>query len=410
MMTETVGVPVGTRLVLDVGPVAHGGHCVARHAGQVVFVRHTLPGEQVRAVVTEIGPGGKFLRADAVEVLRAAPERVVPPCPWSGPGRCGGCDWQHVDLRAPRALKLSVVLEQFTRLAGIDLPALLGREITVESMPGEKSGLGWRTRVEFAVDDQGQPGLRQHRSHDIVPVDDCLIADPRIIDTGVLRQSHAGSTAVDVVLPSIGETVVVEVPGGPVPDVRERVVLDDGDLEFGVSARGFWQVHPAAAHTFVTTILDWLRPREGEQVVDLYSGVGVFAAALARRVGPRGSVTAIEGDRVATENARDNLAEMPWVQVQHDRVDRAVRRLLRSDHEIGLVVLDPPRTGAGRQVSRDIAGLHARSIGYVACDPAALARDVGFLAEYGYRLRDLRVFDAFPMTHHMELVAVLDAE
>lgn len=408
-MTDSVGVPVGTRLVLDIGPVAHGGHCVARHAGQVVFVRHTLPGEQVRAVVTEVGPGGKFLRADALEVLRAAPERVTPPCPWSGPGRCGGCDWQHVDLRAQRALKLSVVLEQFTRLARIDLPAHLGREVTVESMPGDQSGMGWRTRVEFAVDADGQPGLRQHRSHDIVPVDDCLIADPRIIDTGVLGVGHEGSTALDVIIPSIGRPVVVEVPGGRVPDVRERVALAEGDLDFTVSARGFWQVHPAAARTFVTTILDWLQPREGEQVVDLYSGVGVFAAALARRVGPRGAVTAIEGDRVATDNARDNLADLPWVQVQHDRVDRAVRRLLRSDHEIGLVVLDPPRTGAGRQVCRDIAGLHARSIGYVACDPAALARDVGCLAEYGYRLRDLRVFDAFPMTHHMELVAVLDA-
>ena len=419
MTAEVDGVPVGAKLVLDIGPVAHGGHCVARHAGQVVFVRHTLPGERVAAVVTEVGAGGKFLRADAVEVLRAAPQRVLPPCPWAGPGRCGGCDWQHVDLAAQRELKAAVVVEQFARLAGLDLAAHLGRPVVVEPVPGDDDGFNWRTRVEFAVGPDGRPGLRRHRSHEIVEIGDCLIADRRVIGTGVLRQSYAGTRAVDVVAPSVGEPVVVRVPGGgrksaPVPVVRERVTVSAADagqdleLELEVSARGFWQVHPGAARTFVTTVLDWLRPQAGEHTADLYAGVGLFAAALAQRVGPEGSVTAIEGDRVATDNARDNLAHLPWVEVQRDRVDRAVRRLLRSGTEIDLVVLDPPRTGAGRQVCRDIAGLHPRSVGYVACDPAALARDVGYLQEYGYVLRDLRAFDAFPMTHHLELVAVLD--
>lgn len=429
MTAEVDGVPVGAELVLDVGPVAHGGHCVARHAGQVVFVRHTLPGEQVAAVVTEVGAGGRFLRADAVEVLRAAPQRVVPPCPWAGPGRCGGCDWQHVDLAAQRELKAAVVVEQFARLAGLDLAAHLGRPVVVEPVPGDDDGFNWRTRVEFAVGADGRPGLRRHRSHEIVEIGDCLIADRRVIGTGVLQESYAGTRAVDVVAPSVGEPVVVRVPEGartsapvrgrksaPVPVVRERVTVGAADttqeleleLELGVSARGFWQVHPGAARTFVTTVLDWLRPRAGERTADLYAGVGLFAAALAHRVGPEGSVIAIEGDRVATDNARDNLANLPWVEVQRDRVDRAVRRLLRSGTEIDLVVLDPPRTGAGRQVCRDIAGLHPRSVGYVACDPAALARDVGYLQEHGYVLRDLRAFDAFPMTHHLELVAVLD--
>lgn len=410
MTTRAEGVPVGAQLVLEVGPVAHGGHCVARHLGQVVFVRHTLPGEQVRAVVTELGAGGRFLRADAVEVLRAAAARVPAPCPWAGPGLCGGCDWQHADLVTQRDLKAAVVAEQFARLAKLDLVEHLGRPVPVEAVPGDQDGFGWRTRVEFAVDQGGRPGLRRHRSHDIVPVEDCLIADGRVIGTGVLGTSYPAAAAVDVVAPSVGDPVIVEVPGGgaPVPVVRERVAVPGGDLELGVSARGFWQVHPGAATTFVTTVLDWLAPRAGEHAVDLYAGVGLFAAALADRVGDTGSVLAIESDVVATDNARDNLAQRPWVQVQRDRVDRAVRRLLRSEQEIDLVVLDPPRTGAGRQVCRDIAGLHPRSIGYVACDPAALARDVGYLRDYGYRLRDLRAFDAFPMTHHMELVAVLD--
>ncbi|QDO88472.1 class I SAM-dependent RNA methyltransferase [Ornithinimicrobium ciconiae] len=403
---------VGASVEVEVGPVAHGGHCVARHHGQVLFVRHTLPGERVRAVVTEIGPRGRFLRADAVEVLEAAPGRVERPCPWSGPGLCGGCDWQHVDLTAQRALKRAVILEQFSRLADLDLTAHLGREVEVEAVPGDRDGLGWRTRVEFAVDQDGRPGLRRHRSHDIVPVDTCLIADPRVLGTGVLETIHPGSTAVDVIVPSVGEPVVVEVPDGPVPVVRERVALSAltppvGDLELEVSARGFWQVHPGAARTFVSTVLDWLAPQPGERALDLYAGVGVFAAALARRVGPQGMVTAIEGDRVATEHARDNLAASGWVEVVRDRVDRATRRLVRAGSTVDLVVLDPPRTGAGRQVCRDLAALRPRAIGYVACDPAALARDVGYLAEQGYTLTDLRAFDAFPMTHHMELVAVL---
>lgn len=414
MVNKPDGVPVGAALVLDVGPVAHGGHCVARHLGQVVFVRHTLPGEQVRAVVTEIGPGGKFLRADAVEVLRAAQGRIPAPCPWAGPGRCGGCDWQHADLSTQRELKAAVVDEQFTRLAGLDLTTHLGHSVPVEAVPGDQDGFGWRTRVEFAVGPDGRPGLRRHRSHDIVPVEDCLIADGRVIGTGVLGTSYPSAAAVDVVAPSVGHPVIVEVQTdrsstAPVPVVRERVVVPGGDLELGVSARGFWQVHPGAATTFVNTVLDWLEPRAGEHAVDLYAGVGLFAAALADRVGPEGSVLAIESDKVATDNARDNLATRPWVEVQRDRVDRAVRRLLRSEHAIDLVVLDPPRTGAGRAVCRDLAGLRPRAIGYVACDPAALARDVGYLSDYGYRLRDLRAFDAFPMTHHLELVAVLDA-
>ena len=405
---EQSAVAVGDRFVVHVGPVAHGGHCVARHEGQVVFVRHTLPGEQVRVVVTEIGPGGRFLRADAVEVLTAAPDRVPAPCPWSGPGRCGGCDWQHVSLDAQRTLKRDVILEQFSRLAGLDLTVHLGREPVVEAVPGDRHGQEWRTRVEFAVDDAGRPGLRKHRSHDILPIDTCLIADPRVLGTGVLASTYPGSTAVDVVAPSLGDPVVVRVPEGPVPVVREHVLLTDRELQLEVSSRGFWQVHPGAARTFVSTVLEWLAPRPGDQVLDLYAGVGVFAAALAHEVGARGSVEAVEGDRRATLHARDNLAGLPRVRVTRDRVDRAVRRMVRGGRSTDLVVLDPPRTGAGRAVCRDVAGLAPRSIGYVACDPAALARDVGHLAREGYTLRDVRAFDAFPMTHHMELVAVLD--
>ena len=161
---------VGEQLDLSIGAVAHGGHCVARVGddpdSQVVFVRHALPGERVRAVITELHPS--YARADAVEIIRPSPDRVPPPCPHAGPARCGGCDWQHASGAAQRELKARVVREQFQRVAGLDVTALL-RE--VEELPGGL--LGWRTRTVYAVDAVGQLGLRRHRSHEVEPVDAC---------------------------------------------------------------------------------------------------------------------------------------------------------------------------------------------------------------------------------------------
>lgn len=400
----------GRELELEVERVAHGGHCVARHEGRVVFVRHTLPGERVRAVVTGQGGGGRFLRADAVEVLRAAPGRVERPCPYAGPGRCGGCDWQHADPVRQRQLKAAVVREQLQRLAGLDL------DVVVEPVPGDRDGLRWRTRVEFAVDAGGRAGLRRHRSHDVVPLEDCLIATEDVVGTGVLRRTWSGERSVDVVAPSVGEPVVVPVPSGErsAPTVRERVVVNrpdgpwQGELE--VAARGFWQVHPGAAATFVAAVLDGLEPAPGERAVDLYSGVGLFAVALSDLLGPDGAVLAVEGDRTAVRHARRNVAGRPGapVEVRQGRVDRVLRPLVRQGITADLVVLDPPRTGAGRDVVRDVAALRPRRVAYVACDPAALARDLGHAGAEGYRVVSVRAFDAFPMTHHVECVAVLE--
>ena len=148
---------------LVTGAIAAGGGCVARaEDGRVVFVRHALPGERVVAEVTDESPS--FLRADAVRVLEASADRVEPACPHAGPGRCGGCDWQHVSLAAQRDLKAALVSEQLRRVAGID------RMVDVEAVEGAPDGLGWRTRVRFAVDPAGRAGFHRHRSHDIEPV------------------------------------------------------------------------------------------------------------------------------------------------------------------------------------------------------------------------------------------------
>ncbi|MGO4342828.1 class I SAM-dependent RNA methyltransferase [Pedococcus sp. 2YAF34] len=413
---------VGDVVEVEVGPVAHGGFCIARYEGRVVFLRHALPGERVRARVTEAKPGQRFVRADAVEVVEASEHRVTAPCPYAGPGLCGGCDFQHVEVGHQRELKAAVVREQFSRLAHLEVA------VAVEPVPGDHDGLGWRTRVEFAVDEAGRAGLRQHRSHDVVPVDTCLIADEGVLATGVLHGHWDGEQAVDVVAPSTGEAVVVPVPSGEqdVPTVVEHVAAQRFAGDFQVSARGFWQVHPGAAATFVDTVLEVLAPREGETALDLYSGVGLFAAALAEAVGPGGKVVAVESDADAVASAAANLAAYPSVLALRARVDDAfgVARPKRSGpgsrgqrsrklrrHPLlplraDLVVLDPPRTGAGKDVVAQVAALEPRAIAYVACDPAALARDTAWLAEAGYELLGLRAFDAFPMTHHVECVAV----
>ena len=422
----------GDVVEVEVGPVAHGGFCIARHEGRVVFLRHALPGERVRARVTEAKEGQRFVRADAVEILSASEHRVEAPCPFAGPGLCGGCDFQHVELGHQRELKAAVVHEQLTRLAHLDLP------VVVEPVPGDADGLRWRTRVEFAVDEAGRAGLRRHRSHDVLPVDTCLIADERVLATGVLEQDWTGSRAVDVVAPSRGDAVVVPVADGvpahagggdeAPPTVVEHVGARRFTCEFEVSARGFWQVHPGAAATFVDTVLEVLAPREGETALDLYSGVGLFAAALAEAVGPRGKVVAVESDGDAVAAAAANLAAYPSVLTLRARVDDAfgVARPKRSGpgpraqrsrklrrHPLlplraDLVVLDPPRTGAGKDVVAQVAALAPRAVAYVACDPAALARDTAWLLEAGYRLGELRAFDAFPMTHHVECVALFE--
>lgn len=414
---------VGDEVEVDVTTIAHGGHCIARHEGQVLFVRHALPGERVLARVTETGAGERFVRADAVAMLSASPDRVTPPCPWSGPGRCGGCDLQHVSLPRQRRLKADVVREQFSRLARLDV------DVTVEPVPGDDAGLDWRTRVEFAIGADGRAGLRRHRSHEIVAVDHCRIAAPGVDRLRVTGRTWPGTDAVDAVAPSVGDAVAVVVPGGEAPLVRERVVVGaGGEREFTLSARGFWQVHPGAAQTFVDAVLEAAAPRAGERALDLYAGVGLFAAALARAVGPSGQVIAIESDAAACAHARDNLADLPQVAVLAARVDdafgvpRPSRRGSSSQRgsrprkpsrstlvpaSADVVVLDPPRTGAGKGVCAEIAAMAPRAVVYVACDPAALARDTAYFADLGYRLDTLRAFDAFPMTHHVECVALL---
>lgn len=407
-MTESGrGLEEAERIELTVGAVAPGGHCVARVDGQVVFVRHALPGERVVAEVTEVHKG--FARADAVSVLTAAPERVEPPCPYAKPGRCGGCDLQHVAPAGQLEWKAAVVREQLTRLGGLTSDELDRLGVRVEALPG--GPLGWRSRVRYAVDAAGRAGLLKHRSHEVVPIDRCLIAHPAIQELPVLTPSGArwpeadavdtvASTGGDVTVSTVADGVATPV-GGPA-EVREVAA----GREWTLPASAFWQVHPAAADTLVGAVLAALEPGPGESAWDLYGGAGLFAAAVADRVGPGGRVTLVESAAQGVAAARQNLRDLRQVELVAARVETALARR-RITGPVDVVVLDPPRSGAGARVVRELAAAGPRAVAYVACDPAAFARDVRTFAGLGWRLATLRGFDLFPMTQHVELVGLL---
>ncbi len=409
----------GDVLELTVGEAVHGGWCVSRQddTGQAVFVRHALPGERVRATVTQLT--ARFARAEATEILQAAADRVVPPCRYARPGGCGGCDWQHASLPAQRRLKAAVIRQQLQRIAGIDTT------VVVAALDGGDDGLGWRTVVSFAVDQRGAAGLRRHRSHEIVPVDRCLIAHELVTSAGVTGQAWPGAQSVEVsVVPQTGEVGVL-VTGRPagMPEVAADSVQIAGSgpgrslmrgrghltqraagRDWRVNLGGFWQVHPAAADTLARDVLAALDPQPGEHALDVYCGAGLFAGVLAQAVGPAGTVLAVERDAAAARDARHNLRDWPWVRVR--RGDAAAVLAGTDLRGVSLVVLDPPRAGVARPVI-DALGTGPRRIAYVSCDPATLARDLRLLLDGGWELTGLRGYDAFPMTHHVECLATL---
>jgi tRNA/tmRNA/rRNA uracil-C5-methylase (TrmA/RlmC/RlmD family) len=449
-MEAAAGQPVGGGqdglLELAVSGVAQGGWCVAREpGGRVVFVRHALPGEQVRARVT--GTTARFARADAVEILQTSPDRVEPPCPHARPDGCGGCDWQHAAPEAQRRLKAEVVRQQLRRIAGLD------REVTVEPLAGDSGGLGWRTRVRFSVGPGGVAGLLKHRSHKVIDVGACPIAHPLVNETGVTGQRWEQVSSLEVaVAPGSGERAAIVTPaagrrqagtpgtpagraaevlagladtvlttgrGGRLTALRGRGYLQQraAGRTWRVGAGTFWQVHPGAADALTEAVLAALRPAPGDVALDLFCGAGLFAGVLAEAVGPGGAVIGVDGDRGAVRDARHNLRRLPWARIHHGDVAALLAGGTVPAREAGLAVLDPPRAGAGRTVIERLLGPPRaggpggdgglRRVAYVSCDPATLARDLAVFGELGWRLAGLRAFDAFPMTHHVECVAAL---
>lgn len=386
-----------TELILDVGPPANGGSCVARHDGRVVFVRYALPGETVRARVT--GQRNSYWQAECIEVLEPAAGRIEPLCPISGVDGAGCCDLAFADPAAARALKGEVVSNQLARLGGHDWQG--------EAEPvGDDGPTGWRSRIRLEVGADGRAGFHRYHSDELVTDLRCGQLSAGMVK-GLSEQAWRPGDHVHVVADDDGVRHVVSTGR----DHRPHVVEGDyhatqwvGRRRWQIPVTAFWQAHRRAAPFYSALVADWARAEEGATAWDLYGGAGVFAAALAEGVGESGRVISADTSRAATGAAKAALADLPQVSVRTDSV-----RLVLRDAPSGadVAVLDPPRAGAGREVIEALAAAGVPRLVHIGCEAAAFARDIGLYRGQGYAVEQIRVFDAFPLTHHVECVALL---
>jgi tRNA/tmRNA/rRNA uracil-C5-methylase (TrmA/RlmC/RlmD family) len=384
---------VGEVIEVQIGPVAHGGHFVARYNGQVIFVRHGITDELAKIKITSVS--SKIAHADVIEVTKPSEHRVSPPCKYAG--SCGGCDFQHIDINAQREYKSAIVKEQFLRIAKMDLD-VLGFDLKIQALE-PTNGLHWRTRMDFAVSPQGGIGFFGARSNEVVEIKDCLIADERMNVTELSGRSWKSDARVEVAVSSTNEISVMR--SGRSISGPTQIVEQVGGNSFKISPVSFWQSHKAAPVELTKAVLALLGVKNGDNVCDLYSGVGLFAAAILKEVGDRGFVTLIESDKTAVIDARKIFLYKENVKILQGLVAQQLPIVKRAD----LILLDPPRTGAGEIVIQQMVKFRPRKIVYVACDPAALARDAKTLEESGYKLDHIQAFDLFPMTQHIECVA-----
>ena len=393
---ERVALAVGDRFTTTIEKVAHGGHFIARHRGAVIFVRHAIPGEEVEIEIT--GTGKAFNRADVVKVISASPDRVSAPCQFAHRSGCGGCDFQHISLERQRQLKSDVITEQFARIAKQEL------RVDVEEVGAP---LGYRTRFNAVTTRNGDLGFKQARSNKVVPVSDCRILQPEIKYQELSSRKWKGDLRVEVSLSSTGERTIAtgytrdETPvrTSEGPDVAKYSV---NGFPLEVGQRSFWQSHKLAPAVLTQVVKEFAQLRDEDQVLDLYGGVGLFTSQFLDVIGESGQIDLVEGSKSATADAMRNFGEMKNVKVHTGDVAKLLPRFSKAD----VIVLDPPREGAGKEVVAAMAALRPRSIIYVACDPAALARDTTYLSDLGFEIAKIRAFDLFPMTHHIESVAL----
>jgi len=388
----------GDLLQVTIEKVAHGGHFIARHDGAVIFVRHAIPGENCTIQITSTG--SSFNRADVVSVETPSEFRVVAPCSFAHRNGCGGCDFQHISVDHQRSLKSDVVTEQFARIAKIDI------RVEVEEVA---ESIGWRTRAIATTDRNGKLGFYKSRSHAIAPVTDCIICVKGMNFSEVAGRELKGDVRVEISASNTGERSIAVAPTRG----EEKARLTEGPSvlheevlgrSLEVSQESFWQSHKRAPEILTQAVLDFAKLKTGEHVLDLYGGVGLFSAAIVDAVGPTGHVDLIEGSKVATADAARNFNSYTNITIATGDVAKLLPRITAAD----VVVLDPPRDGAGKDAVALIAQLAPRAIVYVACDPAALARDTAYLADHRYSLVKVRAFDLFPMTHHIECVALYE--
>ncbi|YCU34036.1 class I SAM-dependent RNA methyltransferase [Mycobacteroides abscessus] len=384
---------IGDILEVHTGGAANGGSVVARHDGRVIFVRDALPGERVRVQITD-DRQASFWHGAAVEVLDPSPHRIEPLCPIAHSAVGSGCcDLSFADPVYVRELKGDVVSQQLARLGKYEWQG-------VAQPLGAGDPTGWRTRVRLDVNALGQPGFHRYHSDELVTDLRCAQVVPGLLDG--LDQSELGSEGpLHAVMDDQGRRHVLR--GSTIVEGEDVAVQKVGDRHWLVPVTAFWQAHRDAAGTYSRLVSDWAELEPGMSAWDLYGGVGVFAAALGEAVGRAGHVVSVDTSRPAFRSAKSALGDLRQVTMICGSVRHAIRDLGEAD----VAVLDPPRAGAGREVIGKVAAANVSRVIHIGCEAAAFARDVGLYLEHGYRVRELRVFDAFPLTHHIESFALL---
>lgn len=390
-------------LTLITDTPANGGSCVARHEGRVVFVRYALPGERVRARVT--AERGSYWHAEVIEVLDASPDRVASLCPIAGVDGAGCCDLAFVDPDSARALKAHVVANQLQRLGGH------GWSGEVESLSTE-GPTGWRTRVRLEVGTDRRAGFHRYHSDQLVTDLRCGQLPAGMLD-GLGGADWPPGAHLQVVLDDDGRRHVLRTMRQGKRTINKLVHGEFvahqrvGGRSWRVPVSAFWQSHRDAARVYSDLVADWAQPAAGMTAWDLYGGVGVFAAVLGEAVGETGKVVTVDSARAASQAARAALADLGQIEVVTDSVRRTLAAQPGRASRADVAVLDPPRSGAGREVIDLLADAGVPRLVHIGCEAASFARDIGLYRNHGYTVEKIKVFDAFPLTHHVECVALL---
>jgi 23S rRNA (uracil1939-C5)-methyltransferase len=404
------------RFELRLTDMAHGGDALGRYEGKVIFVPYAMPGEE--ALVEIVEDKGRYARAQLIEILSPSPYRVAPPCPHFGPGRCGGCQWQHIAYPAQLEFKAAVVSDQLAHIGRL-------ADVPVKRTIPSASPWRYRNHVQFAVNDDGRLGFVATDGQRVETLEVCYLLHP------LLEELFA---ALDLELPELrrlslragvntGHQMMIFETHDDEPPALESdlpvscvLLLSDGTpvnlignnyltevvagRRFRISATSFFQVNTAAAGELVRLVSQYLAPAGDGTLLDAYCGVGTFALSLADKVG---HVIGIEEDAGAVADARLNAAELANVEFIEGSVEALLPQL---DRPIDLAVLDPPRQGCKPEALMALIELAPRRIVYVSCDPATLARDARKLADGGYQLVEVQPVDMFPQTYHIESVAL----
>jgi 23S rRNA (uracil1939-C5)-methyltransferase len=383
------------RVTLSLTDMAYEGHAIGRLDDLVVFAEYGIPGEEVVVEIYRKHAG--IASARVVEVLQASPDRVEAPCPYYGV--CGGCHWQHISYERQLQLKRHVVQEQLRRIGKFDSQP-------VNETVGAANPWGYRNHLRLSAGRQGDIGFMRRGSHRFLPIDRCLIADPRINDAIALLQGkgaglhqvelRAGVNTGDLIVqPDMTDREPSAPPGSTV--YRESLL----GREFQISAPSFFQSNTPQAERLVQLVGEKLDPQPDELLVDAYAGVGTFAALFAADVR---QVIGIEESPAAVADAAVNLAGLPNARFIEGKVEAVLPAL---QEKPDAVILDPSRVGCDPAVIEAILRLAPHKLVYVSCDPATLARDLRLLVDGGFELRDVTPLDMFPQTYHIECVANL---